>query len=509
MIVTHIMDISIPKSRGVTLWLTGLSGAGKSTIAEKLEKELKGDQKVFILDGDIIRKGLNKNLGFTKEDREENIRRISEVSKLFNIAGFIVIVAFISPYEADRNSAKKVHEESGCLFKEVFVSTSLECCEKRDVKGLYKKARAGEIKNFTGISDPYEAPSHADLILDTEKVPLEQCYSKIVDMLIGAGVTNSNLVISPKNLTTQVSQEAATLSLEYEELNLLQLIQDGWCPLKNFMNEEQLLESLYFKTFSIDNHKYLQSVPIILPIKEEEKAQIEKSKVVNLVNSITGKVVAAIHEPSVYAFRKEEFCNKIFGVASQNHPKVGKIFSQGGFLLTGKELVFHDQVKYEDGMDDLRLSSSTIRKVIAEKNVDVVYAFQLRNPLHNGHCMLLEDARKKLVQDGYKNPLLLLHPCGGWTKDDDVPLKVRVDQHKALIENNVLNKDSTLLAIWPSPMYYAGPLEVLWHFSSREFAGVNYMIVGRDPAGVKHPENTSADLYDPFHGQKVNLFLKF
>jgi 3'-phosphoadenosine 5'-phosphosulfate synthase len=277
----------------------------------------------------------------------------------------------------------------------------------------------------------------------------------------------------------------------------------GWCPNNNFMNEEELLESLYFKTYSQDRHKFLQSLPIILPVKNEDKERIEKAKTVNLVSSITNKVVASIEEPTLYKFRKEELCNKIFGINSQNHPKVAKIYSSGDWLLTGKQLTFHSNITYEDGMDDLRLTSSTIRKIIKEKNVDVVYAFQLRNPLHNGHCMLLEDARAKLIRDGYKNPLLLLHPCGGWTKDDDVPLKTRIDQHRALIDNNVLNKDSTLLAIWPSPMYYAGPLEVLWHFSSREFAGVNYMIVGRDPAGVKHPEINGADLYDPFHGQKV------
>lgn len=419
------------------------------------------------------------------------------------MAGFIVIVAFISPYEGDRNSARRLHEESKCLFREVYISTSLECCERRDVKGLYKKARAGEIKNFTGITDPYEAPSHPDLVLDTQDTSLEECFKRIVTILSENKVLNSNYIINDKPVVQAAQNENFSISLEYEELNLLQLIKDGWCPLKNFMNETELLESLYFKTFSDNGQKYLQSIPIILPIKDEEKEIIQKSETVNLVNSLTGKVVASINGPSVYQFRKEEFCNKVFGIDSNNHPKVSKIFSQGGYLLTGKELIFHDEIKYEDGMDDLRLSSGEIRKIIAEKNVDVVYAFQLRNPLHNGHCMLLEDARAKLIKDGYKNPLLLLHPCGGWTKDDDVPLEVRIRQHKALIDNNVLNRESTLLAIWPSPMYYAGPLEVLWHFSSREFAGVNYMIVGRDPAGVKHPEKQGVDLYDPFHGQKV------
>lgn len=118
--------------------------------------------------------------------------------------------------------------------------------------------------------------------------------------------------------------------------------------------------------------------------------------------------------------------------------------------------------------------------------------------------MLLNDTRKKLIEQGYKNPILLLHPCGGWTKDDDVPLLTRMRQHQALFKSKVLDESSTILAIWPSPMYYAGPLEVMWHFSSRQFAGVEYMIVGRDPAGLKNPENEKEDLYDPTHGAKVN-----
>ena len=180
--------------------------------------------------------------------------------------------------------------------------------------------------------------------------------------------------------------------------------------------------------------------------------------------------------------------------------------SQGLHLLTGENLVFVDTVKFNDGMDHLRLSSSKIKELIALKNADTVYAFQLRNPLHNGHCMLLNDTRTKLINDGYKNPVLLLHPCGGWTKDDDVPLDTRIKQHEALFESGVLNKEHTIMAIWPSPMYYAGPLEVMWHFSSRQFAGVNYMIVGRDPAGLKNPENQNEDLYDPTHGSKVIIY---
>lgn len=157
--------------KGATFWFTGFSGAGKSTLSEaikkKLDVELGDKNKVFILDGDIIRTGLNKGLTFSPEDRAENIRRISEVSKLFAASGQICFVAFISPYGKDRNFAKDIHKAAGIPFYECFISATLEACEERDVKGLYKKARAGEIKNFTGISDPYEAPENPDMNVAT------------------------------------------------------------------------------------------------------------------------------------------------------------------------------------------------------------------------------------------------------------------------------------------------------------------------------------------------------
>lgn len=154
-------------------------------------------------------------------------------------------------------------------------------------------------------------------------------------------------------------------------------------------------------------------------------------------------------------------------------------------------------------MDQWRLTPNEIRKQAKKRGADVVYGFQLRNPLHNGHVMLLKDTHDQLIAKGYKKPLLLLHPLGGWVKDDDVPSDTRMQQHQALIEEGTLNHEHTILAIWPSPMYYAGPTEVIWHVMSRVRAGVKYFIVGRDPAGVKHPENKDQDLYDPFHGQKL------
>ncbi len=168
--------------RGVMLWFTGLSGSGKSTVAIALERELqKRGLLCRILDGDNIRSGINANLGFSEEDRCENIRRVAEVSKLFVDTGIITIAAFVSPTEDLRQLAEQIIGKDD--FKEIYISTPLAECERRDVKGLYARARRGEVKNFTGISAPFEAPQHPALSLDTSTLSLEESVRRLLDLL--------------------------------------------------------------------------------------------------------------------------------------------------------------------------------------------------------------------------------------------------------------------------------------------------------------------------------------
>jgi adenylylsulfate kinase len=167
--------------KAAVLWFTGLSGSGKSTLANAVEKALHDRAcRTYVLDGDNIRHGLNSNLGFSPEDRVENIRRISEVACLFVDAGLIVLTAFISPYRADRDAARALIGDS---FHEIYVKADLETCEARDVKGLYKKARAGHIADFTGISAPYEEPRRPELVLDTTRDDVGTCTDQVIDML--------------------------------------------------------------------------------------------------------------------------------------------------------------------------------------------------------------------------------------------------------------------------------------------------------------------------------------
>ena len=177
------------QQKGVTLWMTGLSGSGKSTIAVALEQVLLQQGKhAYRLDGDNVRHGLNKNLGFSAEDRAENIRRIGEVAKLFAEAGILTITSFISPYRADRDLVRKLHDDAGLPFFEVYVDAPLEVAEERDPKGLYKKARAGEIKGFTGIDDPYEAPQNPELHLRTDKLSVEDSVRALLSYLDERGL---------------------------------------------------------------------------------------------------------------------------------------------------------------------------------------------------------------------------------------------------------------------------------------------------------------------------------
>ncbi|XP_074647362.1 bifunctional 3'-phosphoadenosine 5'-phosphosulfate synthase-like isoform X1 [Tubulanus polymorphus] len=495
--------------RGCTIWFTGLSGAGKTTISFGLEDYLVTHGiPAYSLDGDNVRTGLNKNLGFTSEDREENIRRISEVAKLFADGGIVCLSSFISPFAKDRDIARKLHEDAGLTFLEIFVDAPLAICEKRDVKGLYKKARAGLIKDFTGIDSAYEEPSHAELSIKTGELTVDECVQQVIKLLqekdiipLSATAQIKELFVPASGIESAQTEADSLPKYEINKLDLqwVQVLSEGWAtPLTGFMREREFLQCQHFGCL-LDGGISNQSIPIVLPVPTDIKEKLDGCAAMTL--TYEGRNIAILRTPEFYEHRKEERCCRQFGTSNPGHPYVKMVLESGDWLVGG-DLEVLERIRWNDGLDVYRLTPKELRRKFRELGADAVFAFQLRNPIHNGHALLMSDTKRRLLERGYNHPVLLLHPLGGWTKQDDVPLPVRMKQHDAILNEGVLDPQSTVLAIFPSPMMYAGPTEVQWHCKARMNCGANFYIVGRDPAGMPHPD-TKKDLYEHSHGAKV------
>lgn len=441
-------------------------------------------------------------------------------------------------------------------FYEIFVDTPLNVCEARDVKGLYKKARDGLISGFTGVSQDYEVPRNPDLVLKTVNNTILESTNNVLEFLENENIIPRNLrdmeVVSVSKLYSiccifilikfgkivaskmpnlsffnqvpelfvlpsrkeAVIAEAMTLAkislslnISTVELQWLQVLSEGWAyPLRGFMREDEYLQVLHFNCIRNENEPAIrenQSIPIVLSCTENDKKRLNDASSVALFYGT--KPIAILRKPEIYYQRKEERCSRQFGTTDQRHPYIKMIYESGSYLIGG-DLDVIERIRWNDGLDDYRLTPNELREKYRELNADAVFAFQLRNPIHNGHALLMKDCRRQLLERNYKNPILLLHPLGGWTKDDDVPLDVRMKQHQAVLDSGVLDREHTVLAIFPSPMMYAGPTEVQWHAKSRMNAAAQFYIVGRDPAGMPHPNKNAypdGDLYDATHGQRV------
>ncbi|EOD10053.1 inorganic pyrophosphatase [Emiliania huxleyi CCMP1516] len=523
--------------KGITLWMTGLSGSGKTTIAEALERRLlyKLGKNVFRIDGDNLRTGLTKDLGFSPDDRAESVRRASHVAALFSEAGVITM---------------------GIPFMEVFMDVPLSVVQARDPKGLYKKVAKGLIKGFTGVDAPYEAPRHtpphtaaplhAELTLKNSELPVEQCVDQLVMALTAAGALSGHampdgltppdggvhinrITTAPEALLAR-RKEAETLPkvpLTDIDVNWLQVVGEGWAaPLRGFMREGTLVQTLHFNSVLHDPNNvtgdynsattdWMQSsfprervsspVPIVLPVTDFTRRQIAGAGAVALTNA-AGVALAILRSPEVYELRVRELIHRTFGMTDDEHPYVKELLKPGKDYAVGGEVELLGKITYNDGLDAYRLTAEELRAAFKAKGADVVYAFQTRNPTHAGHAFLMKDSRQKLMARGYKKPVLWLSPLGGWTKASDVPLDVRVKQHQEVMAAGELHPDWTVMAIWPSPMIYAGPTEVQFHAKSRRAGGASYFTVGRDPAGMPYSSDGPGheegdDIYHPDHGR--------
>jgi ATP sulfurylase/adenylyl-sulfate kinase len=494
-------------SKGVTVWFTGLSGSGKTTVATRVHELLQ--QRHILserLDGDVVRQSLTRDLGFSKEDRDKNIERVTFVAKLLTRNGVVVLTAFISPYKRMRDNARA---EIGD-FLEVFVRTPMDVLLERDVKGMYRKAMAGEIQNFTGVNDPYEEPENPELILDTAGESIEESALRVIALLEERGfvpregpgaasasvdrqaearrLAESRRIPGPSTphggtlvdrelqgealkSALEHARELRRLTLDDRELSDLEMIGVGaLSPLTGFMRRldyETVVESMRL------SDGLIWAMPVTKAITADEAASLKEGQEVALVDE-SGEVMAIMQVTDIYSYDKRREAEKCFGTADESHPGVARLYAQGEMLVGGPVQVLRRPAYSQ--FNEYRLTPLETRKAIDEKGWKTVVGFQTRNPVHRAHEYLQKVALETI--DG-----LLLHPLVGATKSDDVPADVRMRTYEEILDH-YYPKTRVMLAVFPAAMRYAGPREAVWHAICRKNYGCTHFIVGRDHAGV-------------------------
>ena len=522
--------------RGATIWLTGLSGSGKSTIARAVEEELfRRGHRVYVLDGDNIRHGLNRDLGFSPADRAENIRRIGEVAKLFADAGVLTLTAFISPYRDDRNAVRALHADGD--FIEVLVDAPLEVCEARDPKGLYAKARAGHLPEFTGISAPYEPPPVPDVVLDTSDHTVVQAADQLIRYLeehqyidpatspgaiaaivrdpivdaapLGPAVAGVADAIAPYGGALVQRRlegaEAADARARAEALPRVQVsgvtLSDLYLvavgalsPLGGFVrgaDYEAILERLALS----DGLPW--SIPVTLPVPVAEADRLHRGDDVALL-APDGEPAALVTVEEVFDWDPAREAEQVYGTTETAHPGVARLFGrEPSRLVAGPiQYIYSRDIS---GFPDVNLTPAQTRAEFRRRGWRTVVGFQTRNPVHRAHEYLQKVALE--LVDG-----LLLHPLVGDTKADDIPAAVRLECYRALLAG-YYPPERVLLSVLPAAMRYAGPREALWHAILRRNYGCTHFIVGRDHAGVGnyYPPLAAQQLFDTIDLSRLGI----
>lgn len=314
----------------------------------------------------------------------------------------------------------------------------------------------------------------------------------------------SELLVSESQRQSKLDEAKGLPAISVTDIDVqwIHVLSEGWAsPLTGFMREDQYLQTLHFNCLRLpDGSVTNMSVPIVLAIDDAQKESLQGISSF-AIKDPSGEIIAVMNDFEIFPHNKEERCARTFGVTDARHPYTEMIYGSGDHLVGG-DLQVLKQFVYNDGLDDFRLSPRQLRAEYDRRGADAVFVFQLRNPIHNGHALLMTSCREELISRGFKNPVLVVHQIGGKVKGDDIPLDVRMEQNKRVLAEGVLDPASTILGIFPSPMLYAGPTEVQWHAKARMNAGCQYYIVGRDPAGMKHP-NGERDMFDPTHGKRV------
>jgi ATP sulfurylase/adenylyl-sulfate kinase len=459
---------------GFVVWLTGLSGAGKSTIARRLDAELTArGRRPEVLDGDEVRTNLSAGLGFSKEDRDTNIRRIGYVARLLARNGTPVVTAAISPYREVRTDVRDATPN----FVEVYVRCSLDELVRRDVKGLYVRALAGEIANFTGVSDPYEAPDHAEVVVDTERETVEESVDAVLRALVRLG----HLPGEPSESfgTASDAAEAAhapRISVDARALADLGMLGSGaLSPLAGFMDRADYEAVL-------DGGRLASGAPFTIPVLLRSTT-VPRGDRIALEHD--GRVVGVVDVAEVFDADPEREALAVYGTADEAHPGVRLLRSEPLRAIAGPVTLIERRA---GKFAQWELSPRQVRAARDQRGWRTMVGFQTRNPVHRAHEYLHKVALESV--DG-----LLLHPLVGETKADDIPADVRMRCYEALLEA-YYPADRTLLAVNPAWMRYAGPKEAVFHALIRRNYGCTHFIVGRDHAGV-------GNYYDTYAAQRI------
>ena len=471
-------------SKGFVVWFTGLSGAGKSTIAAALQSELaRRGRSSELLDGDEVRTHLSKGLGFSKEDRDTNIRRIGYVARLIARSGGIAITAAISPYREVRNEMRGQTPN----FVEVFVRCPLDTLVERDTKGLYRKAIAGEIANFTGVSDPYEEPLRAEVTCDTSEESLGESLAKVLDKLERLGLLPRNVferLPSGDELQELRAEARALPRLQVGQRELSDVFMLGagaLSPLDGYMDRDDY-ESV------IEQGRLAGGAPFTIPIV----LRTDEIPTADRVGLFVGdKPIGIIDVVGAYEADIRREALGVYGTEDDAHPGVRVLKESGRWAIGGQVVAL---ARPSSGFPEFDLTPSQVRKVKAERAWKTMVGFQTRNPVHRAHEYLQKVALE--IVDG-----LLLHPLVGETKSDDIPAAVRMRCYEELLAG-YYPADRVLLATNPAWMRYAGPKEAVFHAIVRRNYGCTHFIVGRDHAGVGNYYDTYAahrifDQYTP------------
>ncbi|MBV9525592.1 MAG: adenylyl-sulfate kinase, partial [Candidatus Dormibacteraeota bacterium] len=461
-------------NRGFVVWLTGMSGAGKSTIAEGLRAELTAlGLPPEVLDGDDVRTNLCKGLGFSKEDRDTNVRRIGYVARLLARQGTAVITAAISPYRDVRDELRA----SITGFVEVYVKCSLDELVQRDVKGLYRKALAGEIPHFTGVSDPYEPPLNPHVVVDTERETAAVSVERILQTLVRLGHVPG---ISAEQLGGAAERRRAArmprLDVGLKEMADAYMLATGaLSPLSGFIGREDYAAIL--------EHGRLASgapytIPVCLRVDDVPSGD-------RVALHHRGQAVAIVDVRDLFETLPEREASAVYGTEDLAHPGVRALAGAGRYAVAGEVTLLP---RPSSAFSEWDLTPREVRAAKRERGWATMVGFQTRNPVHRAHEYLQKVALEMV--DG-----LLLHPLVGETKADDIPAAVRMRCYEALLAN-YYPATRTLLATNPAWMRYAGPKEAVFHALIRRNYGCTHFIVGRDHAGV-------GDYYDTYAAHRI------